>query len=382
MTARAPSRFALARVAAVFLKELIQMRRDRFTFAIMIAMPVMQVLLFGFAINNDPRHLATAVELREDSPLSRSFLAAMKQSSFFDIVAVTHQAGEGDAMLQSGDATFLVVIPEGFEHRLVRGERPEILLAADASDPIAAGGALGALEPIAAAAFEADLDGALSNLNATPAPYQIVTQRRFNPEGETSFNIVPALLGVILTMTMVMVTSIALTRELERGTMETLLATPVQPAEIMLGKTLPYIFVGGVQTVLVLLAAFTLFHIPFTGSLLALLAGVTVFTFANLMLGYLISTVAKTQMQAMQLTFFVFLPSILLSGFMFPFRAMPNWAQWIGEALPLTHFLRLVRETILKEGGFPATSGDLLRLTIILVVLTGLALARFRKTLD
>lgn len=382
MTARAAPRFSFARVAAVFIKEFIQMRRDRFTFAIMLAMPVMQVLLFGYAINNDPRHLATVVELREDGAMTRSLLAGLKASTFFDIVAVTHRAGEGDAMLQSGAATFLVTVPEGFERRLVRGERPEILLAADASDPTAVGGATGAIEAIASRAFQADLDGALSGLNATPAPYQIVAQRRFNPTGETSFNVVPGLLGVILTMTMVMITSIALTRELERGTMETLLATPVQATEIMIGKTAPYVFVAAVQVGLVLLAAAWLFGIPITGSMTALLTGVAVFVFANLMLGYLISTVARTQMQAMQMTFFVFLPSILLSGFMFPFRAMAFWAQWIGEAFPITHFLRLVRETILKGGGFSAIGDDLLRLTIILIVLTFLALARFRRTLD
>ena len=382
MTAAPLRRFAWARVAAVFLKELVQMRRDRFTFAIMIAMPVMQVLLFGYAINNDPRHLPAVVELREDGPMERSLLAGLKASTFFDIVAVTHHPGEGDAMLRSGEAVFMIVIPEGFERRLVRGERPEILIAADASDPVAAGGALGAVQEVVQRALQRDLDGALSGLASAPPPFQVVAQRRFNPSGETSFNIVPALLGVILTMTMVMITSIALTRELERGTMETLLATPVQPVEVMLGKTAPYIFVGGVQTVLVLLAGAFLFRIPFTGSMAALLTGVTVFTFANLMLGYLISTFARTQMQAMQSTFFVFLPSILLSGFMFPFGAMPGWAQTLGEALPLTHFLRLVRETILKEGDFADIAGDLTRLGIILAVLTTLALLRFRRTLD
>jgi len=371
-----------SRVFAVFLKELVQMRRDRPTFAIMIAMPVMQLVLFGYAINTDPRHLPAVVELREDGPMTRAFLASLRQSTYLDIIAVAHTPETGEAMLRSGEATFLISIPEGFERRLVRGERPQILIAADASDPVAAGGAVGAIERIAQQAFAAELEGSLAFLAPTPPPYEIVVHRRYNPAGETAFNIVPALLGVILTMTMVMITSIALTRETERGTMENLLATPVRPLEVMVGKTTPYVFVGAIQVVIVLLVATFLFHIPFTGSLAAFLAAVTLFIFANLMLGYLISTVARTQMQAMQMTFFVFLPSILLSGFMFPFRAMPDWAQAIGEALPITHFLRMVREIVLKGAGFGDIWADLGPLALILLALATLALLRFRRTLD
>lgn len=358
------------------------MRRDRLTFAIMVMMPVLQLLLFGYAINNDPRHLATVVELREDGPLTRAFLAGLRLSSYFDIIAVVRYEGEGDQWIRSGSATFLIVVPEGFETRLVRGERPQILIAADASDPVAAGGALGAANEIARRSFAPLLVGPLLPLATKAPPYDIVIHRRFNPAAETSFNIVPGLLGVILTMTMVMITSIALTREFERGTMETLLATPLRPAEVMIGKTTPYILVGAMQTVLVLVAGALLFQIPFSGSFDALLMGVGIFIFANLMLGYLISTVARTQMQAMQMTFFVFLPSILLSGFMFPFRAMPWWAQMIGEALPLTHFLRIVRETILKGASFSGIADDLVPLLAILVALTSLAMMRFRRTLD
>ncbi len=378
----AQSSLSWSRVFAVFLKELVQMRRDRLTFAIMIVMPVMQLLLFGYAINTDPRHMPTVVQVREEGPLTRSFLASIKASTFFDIVAVAHRDDEADRLLRSGDAMFLIVVPEGFESRFVRGERPQILIAADASDPVATGAAVPAVEQIAARAFAPDLEGALSYLSAGPAPYEVVAHRRYNPAGITAFNIVPALLGVILTMTMVMVTSIALTRESERGTMETLLATPVRPVEVMIGKTTPYIIVGAIQVVMVMAAARLLFHVPFTGSLGAFIAGVTVFLFANLMLGYLISTVARTQMQAMQMTFFIFLPSILLSGFMFPYRAMPHWAQAIGEALPLTHFLRLVRKIVLKGGDLAAVFSDLVPLTGILVALTTLALLRFRRTLD
>jgi len=390
MTAASPSAFKLpnlfdiswARIFAVFLKELVQMRRDRPTFAIMIAMPVMQLVLFGYAINTDPRHLPAVVEMREDGPLTRAFLASLRASSFVDIVAVTPRADEADAMLRSGRANFLISIPEGFERRMVRGARPQILVAADASDPVAAGGALGAIQAVAEQAFAPEFTGSLSFLSRAPPPYDLVIHRRYNPAGITAFNIVPALLGVILTMTMVMITSIALTRETERGTMENLLATPVRPIEVMIGKTTPYIGVGAVQVAIVLLVATFLFQIPFTGSLLGFLVAVTVFIFANLMLGYLISTVARTQMQAMQMTFFVFLPSILLSGFMFPFRAMPVWAQVIGESIPITHFLRIVREIVLKGAGFSDILTDLWQLALILVVLAAIALMRFRRTLD
>ena len=265
---------------------------------------------------------------------------------------------------------------------MVRGERPQIMIAADASDPVAASGALSAIERIAQSAFASEFNGPLAYLAQTPPAYEIVVHRRYNPAGVSAFNIVPALLGVILTMTMVMITSIALTRETERGTMENLLATPVRPLEVMIGKTTPYVFVGALQVAIVLIVATLLFHIPFTGSFLAFLAAVTLFIFANLMLGYLISTVARTQMQAMQMTFFIFLPSILLSGFMFPFAAMPAWAQTIGEALPITHFLRIVREVVLKEAGLADIASDLLPLTVILLVLGTLALLRFRRTLD
>jgi ABC-2 type transport system permease protein len=379
-----PNLFDLSwsRVFAVFLKELVQMRRDRPTFAIMIMMPIMQLVLFGYAINTDPRHLPAVVELREDGPMTRTFLASLSASTYVDIIAVTRTAEEGEAMLRSGQATYLISIPEGFERRLVRGERPQILIAADASDPVAAGGAISAIERVAQSAFAPEFEGPLSFLARAPPPYEIVVHRRYNPAGATAFNIVPALLGVILTMTMVMITSIALTRETERGTMENLLATPVRPVEVMIGKTTPYIGVGAVQVAIVLLVATTLFRIPFTGSFLAFLIAVTIFIFANLMLGYLISTVARTQMQAMQMTFFIFLPSILLSGFMFPFRAMPGWAQAIGEALPITHFLRMVREIVLKDAGLGDILADLWPLTLILLVLATLALLRFRRTLD
>jgi ABC-2 type transport system permease protein len=371
-----------SRVLAVFLKELVQMRRDKLTFAIIMIMPIMQLVLFGYAINNDPRHLPAVIELREDGPLTRSFLASLQASTYVDVTAVVTDHERAEAMLRSGEAAFLIEIPEGFERGVVRGERPQILIAADASDPVAIGGVIGAVERIAQTAFAPEFVGPLSYLAPSPAPYEIVVHRRYNPAGETSFNIVPALLGIILTMTMVMITSIALTREIERGTMETLLSTPVRPIEVMIGKTTPYVFIGAAQVVIVLGVGTFLFQIPFTGSLLAFLAAVALFIITNLMLGYLISTAARTQMQAMQMTFFIFLPTILLSGFMFPFRAMPGWAQALGECLPITHFLRAVREIVLKGAGFADIAGDMWPMGLILLVLASVALLRFRQTLD
>lgn len=376
------SGFSLSRARAVFLKELVQMRRDRLTFSVMLIMPVIQLLLFGFAINTDPRHLPTVVEAHDSGPLTRSFVAALQVSSFFTVTTVTEKAGEGERQIRAGQASFVIVIPDQFEKRFVRGEHPQILIIADASDPVATAGPLGAVNAIAQQTLARETTGALAHLAPRPPTYEIVLHRQFNPESITAFNIVPGLLGVVLTMTMVMITSIALTREVERGTMESLLSTPVEAGEIMLGKTAPYILVGAIQTALVLIAARLLFDVPFTGSVLALLAGVALFIIANLMLGYLISTVARTQMQAMQMTFFIFLPSILLSGFMFPFRAMPAWAQAIGEALPLTHFLRIVRTVMLKSGGFGDIVRDMSLLAVILGVLTLAALLRFRRTLD
>jgi len=373
---------SFSRILAIFIKELVQMRRDRLTFAIMIMVPIMQLILFGYAIDTDPRHLPAAVELRDDGPLTRSLLAAMKQSSYLDIVARVSNDREGERLLRSGEVSFLIVVPENFERDFVRGDRPEILIAADASDPVASGGAVSAMREIAARGLAADLERLPAKLRGGAAPYDIIVHRQYNPTGETAYNIVPGLLGVILTMTLIMITSIALTRETERGTIESLLSTPVRPIEVMIGKTTPYVIVGAIQTTIVLGAAALVFGIPFTGTAAALALGVTVFIFANLMLGYLISTVAKTQMQAMQMTFFIFLPSLLLSGFMFPFAAMPLWARTLGECLPITHFLRIVRETTLKGAGFADITGDLWPMLVILAVLAFAALRRFRQTLD
>jgi ABC-2 type transport system permease protein len=370
------------RTLAVFMKELVQMRRDRPTFAIMIMVPIMQLTLFGFAIDTDPRQLPTAVELRDDGPLTRSFLASLRQSDYFRIVEQVTTDEEGESLLKSGAVSFLIIIPENFERKFVRGERPQILVAADASDPVAAAGPIGAINEISARAFAPDLARLPRKLRSAAGPFTVVVHRQYNPAGVTAFNIVPGLLGVILTMTLIMITSIALTRENERGTIEALLSTPVRPLEIMIGKTTPYILVGIIQATIILVAGAVVFKIPFTGSLAPFLFATLLFIFTNLMLGYLISTVAKTQMQAMQMTFFIFLPSILLSGFMFPFLAMPHWARAIGEALPITHFLRIVREVMLKGGNFTDISADIWPIATILAVLAIVSLLRFRRTLD
>jgi len=383
---RAPARTGnhgpFTRLLAVFFKEFVQMRRDRITFAMMIMLPVVQTLLLGYAINTDPRHLPTVVELRDDGPLVRDIVAGLVNSSYFNIKATTKDPAVADAMLRSGRANFLLIVPEHFEEKLVRGERPELLFAADASDPVAAGGPVGALSLIIQTALTHDFSGPLATLAPAPPPYNLVIHRRYNPAGITAYNIVPGLLGIILTMTLVMITAIAITREAERGTLETLLATPVKPYEVMIGKTTPYILVAVIQITLVLLAADFLFHVPFTGSTLALAAGLFLFVCTNLLLGFLISTAVRTQMQAMQMTFMIFLPSMLLSGFLFPFAAMPGWAQAIGQCVPITHFLRIVRKVMLKGAGLADIATDIWPLATILIVIAGLALIRYRRTLD
>jgi ABC-2 type transport system permease protein len=273
-------------------------------------------------------------------------------------------------------------VPPDFSRQLLRGEHPVVLLAADATDPAASGNALSALNAISRQVAARDLNGSLRALQTTEAPFEIRTQRRYNPEGISRYNIVPGLIGVILTMTMVMMTALAMTRERERGTMENLLATPVRPIEVMVGKIAPYILIGYVQVAVILVAARLLFDVPMVGSLWLLSAALIVFIAANLAVGFTFSTIAKNQLQAMQLTFFFFLPSMLLSGFMFPFRGMPDWAQAIGEVLPLTHFLRIVRGIMLKGNGFAEIASDVWPMALFMLVAGGVALMRYRQTLD
>jgi ABC-2 type transport system permease protein len=377
-------RFGLsgARVLAILIKEFRQMRRDRLTFAMLVGVPIMQLVLFGYAINTDPRHLPLAVVAADHSPVARAFVAGLQNSQYFDLAAFPSSEREGDRLLEEGDVQFLLVIPAGFGRRVERGERPALLLAADATDPAAAGNALAALEPIARQAQARELAGPLAPLAPRAPAFEVRIQRRYNPEALVRYNIVPGLIGVILTMTMVMMTSLAVTREIERGTMENLLATPARPSEVMIGKIVPYIVVGYVQVSLVLAAARLLFDVPMLGSLVLLSSVLILFIAANLAVGFTFSTLARNQLQAMQLTFFFFLPSILLSGFMFPFRGMPRWAQWIGEALPLTHFLRVVRGILLKGNDLAQVAPNLWPIALFMLLAGVVALLRYRETLD
>ncbi|MEL6363323.1 MAG: ABC transporter permease [Pseudomonadota bacterium] len=373
---------AFARVGAVFMKELVQMRRDRLTFGMMLAIPIMQLLLFGFAINTDPKKLPTAVHVEETTPIVRTLLRALETSDYYEFVMETDDPRESADLLARGEVVFVVSFPAGFTERLVRGERPQIHIDADASDPAASSSAVARAEAIFERALRHDLKGPLAHLSPRPGPFELVVHSRYNPEGITQYNIVPGLLGVILTMTLVMITGMAMTREAERGTLENLLAMPARPFEVMLGKIAPYVGVGAVQTTVILVAATLLFGVPFFGSLGVLLLGVTVFVAANLALGFTFSTIATSQMQAMQLTFFFFLPSLLLSGFMFPFRGMPGWAQAIGEALPLTHFLRIVRGVMLKGAGLVDLAGEFAALGLFTAFVVAVAMARYQRTLD
>ena len=372
----------LARFWAVLMKEFIQMRRDRLTFAMMIGIPIIQLVLFGFAVNADPKQLPTAVIAGEASPFSRSLLHAIENSGYFKIDRRAKNEADADGLLARGDVQFVVTIPADFSRKLMRGEKPAILVEADATDPVATGNALAALGGIAESALKRDLVGPLARLKPGEPGFDIRVHRRYNPEGITQYNIVPGLIGTILTMTMVIMTSLGMTRERERGTMENLLATPVRPAEVMLGKIVPYIFMGYVQVTVIMLAARYLFDVPILGSLWLLSLGLVVFITANLAVGFTFSTAAANQLQAMQMAFFFFLPSILLSGFMFPFRGMPQWAQWLGEVLPLTHFLRIVRGILLKANGWAETWPELWPLLAFTAAAMALAMARYRRTVD
>ena len=374
--------FSWARFVAVLAKEFVQMRRDRLTFAMIVGIPILQLILFGFAINADPKALPTAVLAADNSVFSRSFIRAMENSGYFRVHQVVANSADGERMLQMGEVQFFVTVPEDFSRKLVRGEQPILLVEADATDPAATGNALAALAALNQTALNHDLKGPLATMAQGPAPFEIRVQRRYNPEGITQYNIVPGLVGTILTMTMVIMTSLAMTRERERGTMENLLATPVRPIEVMTGKIVPYIIVGYIQVTIILAAAKVLFAVPMVGSLLLLSVALVVFIAANLAVGFTFSTLAKNQLQAMQMAFFFFLPSILLSGFMFPFRGMPEWAQWLGEVLPLTHFLRILRGILLKGNGVYEILPNLWPIGAFLLAAGTVALARYRETLD
>ncbi|TYR31533.1 ABC transporter permease [Mesorhizobium microcysteis] len=374
--------FSLARLAALLIKEFIQMRRDRITFTMMLGVPLAQLLLFGYAINSDPKQLPAALVAVSQDHYTRAMVSALETTGYYRFDHVTASAAEAEALIASGQVVFVVTIPSDFARRVDRGDSPQILIEADATDPSVASGAISTLGTVANQALLRERGMQAAAAQDASSRLEVVVHRRYNPEGVSQYNIVPGLLGVILQMTMVMMTSIALTREIERGTMENLLAMPASPFEIMLGKVLPYLAVGSVQVIVVLSAAKLLFDVPFVGSIALLLAAVLIFVLALVLLGYFISTIARTQMQALQLTFFFFLPSIMLSGFMFPFRGMPLWAQWIGEFFPLTHFLRVIRAVMLKGANTHEVTTEIVVLCLFVLAYGGVALARFRRTLD
>ena len=375
-------RFSLRRIGAILIKEFLQMRRDRVTLAMIIGIPLMQLFLFGFAINFNPKDMPTAVAIADPGVYSRSIVAAMRNSSYFQIVAETRSPSEARRLLQQGKVLFVLEVPVDFSRDLVRGTAPDLLLEVDATDPASSGYAIAAFNAIAATALRDDLKGALGARSAGAVPFHAVTHLLYNPESNTRYSIVPGLLAVILTMTMVLMTCLALTRERERGTYENLLAMPATPLEIMIGKITPNILVGVVQSAIVLVMARYVFAVPFLGSLPLLGLGLTIYIIANLAVGYTFSTIAQNQLQAMQMTVFFLLPSILLSGFAFPFAGMPRWAQALGEMLPATHFLRIARGVLLKANTFGEIAGELWPLLLFTLVMGTVALARFRRTLD
>jgi ABC-2 type transport system permease protein len=363
---------------AVLVKEFIQLKRDRVSFAMIIMIPLIQLMLFGYAINTNPRHLPTAVLLQENSDLGRSILAALENTKYFTVTQLPHTEAEVDELLASGKVLFAVEIPANFERAVRRGDRPAMLVAADGTDPVASGTALSALGQVLQLALSHDRDIPQS----ATMPFEIRTHARYNPAGLTQLNIVPGLVGTILTMTMLIFTALSVTREIERGTMETLLSMPISPIEIMLGKIIPYVFVGFVQAFLIISIGVLLFGVPIVGSLLMLAALSTLFIATNLSIGYTFSTIAQNQLQAMQMSLMFFLPNILLSGFMFPFAGMPVWAQWIGDALPLTHYLRIVRAIMLKGSSVYDLQNDTLALFVLMLIAMTIAVTRFRRTLD
>jgi ABC-2 type transport system permease protein len=375
-------RFSFSRWWGIVAKEFIQLRRDRLTFAMIVGFPIIQLVLFGFAINSDPKHLPTAILSADNSPIARSLTRAMENSDYFRVVRQVDSEKEADRLLTLDEVQFVLTIPEDFSRKLMRGERPALLLEADATDPSATGNALATLSGLGSASVARELGGSLAYLAGRPDPFELRVHRRYNPEGITQHNVVPGLMGVILTMTMVLMTGLAMTRERERGTMENLLATPARPVEVMTGKIVPYIFIGLIQVSLILAAARFLFAVPMQGSIVLLYATVLLFIAANLMLGMTFSTIARNQLQAMQMTFFFFLPSMLLSGFMFPFRGMPDWAQRVGNLLPLTHFLRLVRGILLKGNGLMDILPHVWPIVLFALVVMSVGLKLYRKTVD
>jgi ABC-2 type transport system permease protein len=375
-------RFSFARLWAMVVKEFIQLRRDRMTFAMIFGIPIMQIFLFGYVIDSDPRHMPSAVHLADDGPYGRALMAGLQNSTYYNFTHTIHSGEEGHRLLARGKVQFVVTIPPEFTRELLRGNRPAVLVEADASDPTATGGGLNAISGVISTVMQEELKGPLARLAPKPSPIDVRVHALHNPEALTSYNIVPGLMGVVLTLTLVMITALAITRERERGTMENLLAMPLRPAEVLIGKITLYIIIGYIQIGVILAAARYAFQVPVNGDLQTLLASSLLFIAANLAMGITFSTVAKNQLQAMQMAMFIFLPSILLSGFMFPFRGMPGWAQWLGEVLPITHFIRIVRGVMLKGLGFADLGHEFWPIAAFAIVMMTIGIKRYRQTLD
>ena len=375
---------SFSRMMAVLAKEFTQLVRDRLTYAMIIGIPIFQLLLFGYAINSDPKHLPTAVLVQDQGQFARSIVGSLQHSDYFDLRYTARTPAEMHELIERGAVQFAITIPGDFTRRVVRGDQPQMLVEVDASDPAATGPAVAALASLPQNALMHDLKGPLAPraAPARPQPFEVVVQRRYNPEAITSYNIVPGLVATILTLTLVMMTALAMTRETERGTMETLLSTPLRPIEVMVGKLTPFVLVGIIQATIIISMARLLFGVPMAGGWAALILGLFMFIVGSLSLGFLISTLARNQLQAMQMSFFYFLPSILLSGFLFPFRGMPEWAQWIGTAVPVTHMLRVIRGSMLKGVGLAEAAPSLGALALFVLIVAGLAIKQYRTTLD
>jgi ABC-2 type transport system permease protein len=374
--------FSLARWWAIVLKEFIQLKRDRITFGMILGIPILQMALFGYAINTNPKHLDTAIISADDTDITRSLIAAMQNSSYFKVVGTLPNEQAGREALARGQLLFVINIPAGFTRELLRHEHPSLLIEADATDPTATVGALAAINGIVQSVTQKELTGPLAMLQVGSPPFSVAVHQLYNPDDITQYNVVPGLMGVILTLTMVIMTGLASTRARARGTMENLLAMPATPLEVMTGKLLPYVGIGLIQASIILLAARFIFHVPFFGNIGAVYLATLLFIAATLTVGIAFSSLAQNQLQAIQLSVFYFLPNILLSGFMFPFKGMPGWAQFIGNLLPLTYFNRLIRGILLKGNGWADSWPSVWPLIIFTLVLMAIAAATYRKTLD
>jgi ABC-2 type transport system permease protein len=374
--------FSAIRWWSIVLKEFTQLRRDRLTFAMIVGIPIVQMIIFGYGINTNPRHLDTAIISADSSDITRSFIEALQNSSYFKIVETLPNEAAGREALARGDVLFVLNIPPGFTRQLLRGEHPSLLIEADATDPTATAYALASLNGIVQSVIQKEITGPLAVLRGKPAPFSVAVHQLYNPESITQYNVVPGLMGVILTLTMVLMTGLAITRERERGTMENLLAMPATPIEVMSGKLVPYIGIGLIQATIILLAARYVFQVPFFGNVGAVYLSALLFIAANLTVGITFSSLARNQLQAVQLGIFYFLPNILLSGFMFPFKGMPGWAQAIGNLLPLTYFNRLIRGILLKGNGWADSWQSVWPMALFMLVLMGVAVATYRRTLD